>query len=399
MIGRRPAAAAFKFAAARRAAVNGTAGAVLSRRLQQAVVRALTDHGRRADAADRILRRRFNATVAVDIGYTRLTDVTTYEDRGRFMAFRPRELLCMLEAWGQTPPHLFVAPGLRYVIRRQQGLNHPYYGSTTAVSWPTNRPESYQEYMDFSFNNDGYTARHLFLHEKSHFLWSRAWTAGLRRDWAAVGGWAQPDGGAGGEDSGWRTDSSAAFVSDYGAGSNPNEDMAEDLAAYVLHPRLLRARAPAKLAFLAARVFRGVRYIERAPHAAVVPESAGPFLRYPPTITKASPPFPPRPHGRGAGPFPRPGIRLRLRQGVALLTAGGREYVPARRGCTGSARAADRAAAWRSRLLHPRRAYGWRRWASGEAGDRASTVGGGGERLTGCCCCCCWRRRRRWRSG
>ena len=35
------------------------------------------------------------------------------------------------------------------------------------------------------------------------------------------------------------TESSTAFVSDYGAGNNPNEDLAEDLASYVLHPRLL----------------------------------------------------------------------------------------------------------------------------------------------------------------
>jgi hypothetical protein len=288
--------------------VNGTAGTVFSRRLQLAVIRALTDNGHRADAADRLLQRRFNATLRVDIGYTALTDVTTYEDRGRFMSFRPREIMYMLEAWGQTPPHMFVAPGLRYVIRRQQGLNHPYYGSTTAVSWPTNRPESYQEYMDFSFNNDGYTARHLFLHEKSHFLWSRAWTAGLRRDWAAAGRWAQPGGGGGGADSGWVTDSSAAFVSDYGAGSNPNEDMAEDVAAYVLHPRLLRARAPGKAAFLAARVFRGAQYLEHAPHSASVPESSGPFLRYPPSVTKArNPPYPPR------SPLPR------LRGGCAAM--------------------------------------------------------------------------------
>eukprot|EP00292_Cryptomonas_paramecium_P033631 CAMPEP_0113730088 /NCGR_PEP_ID=MMETSP0038_2-20120614/42961_1 /TAXON_ID=2898 /ORGANISM="Cryptomonas paramecium" /LENGTH=376 /DNA_ID=CAMNT_0000662103 /DNA_START=374 /DNA_END=1501 /DNA_ORIENTATION=+ /assembly_acc=CAM_ASM_000170 len=273
--------AAFQFARPRSARVNGTVGKVYSRRLLHAVMRALTDHGHKPAAVDALLRRLFNATIQVDIGYTKLTDVTTYEDRGRFMAFRPRELMFMLEAWSQTPKHLYVAPGLRYVTRRQQGLNHPYYGSTTGVSWPANRDVSYQEYMDFSFNSDAYTSRHLFLHEKTHFFWARSWSEQLRQEWGALGSWTQPQTGgdpANTGDTGWFTASSTAFISDYGAGNNPNEDMAEDMAAYVLHPRLLRARAPTKFDFIRQRIMGGVHYLEHAPYAADLPESAGTFL-------------------------------------------------------------------------------------------------------------------------
>jgi hypothetical protein len=155
----------------RGATLDGNSGTVVSRRLQFAVMRVVTNFGENKKVVGQILKRRFGATLHVDQGYTKLTSVTTYEDGERFQQFKSPEVLFMLEAWSLMPPTMYNVAGLKYVTRRQQGLDHPLYGPTTAVSWPTNLDESYQEYMDYSFNNDGYTSRHLFIHEKTHFFW------------------------------------------------------------------------------------------------------------------------------------------------------------------------------------------------------------------------------------
>lgn len=167
---------ALEHSKAKAAEFDGVKGRVRSRRLQHAVMRVVTGWGHKPEVVDNILQRLFGTTLNVDIGYTKLTQDTTIEDGARFMNFKPRELMLALEAWSDMPEHMHHVPGLRYLTRRQQGLNHPLYGGTTAVSWPTNLDQSYQEYMDFSFNSDAYTSRHLFIHEKTHFFWGRKWT-------------------------------------------------------------------------------------------------------------------------------------------------------------------------------------------------------------------------------
>ncbi|MGB1602237.1 MAG: hypothetical protein ACPIOQ_56435, partial [Promethearchaeia archaeon] len=271
---------ALDFASARGAKLDGNAGTVVSRRLQFAVLRVVSDYGRQKAVVGQILNRKFGAQLHVDPGYTTLTSTTTIEDAERFQHFKAPELLFMLEAWTLMPPNMYNVAGLKYVTRRQQGLDHPLYGSTTAVSWPTNLDQSYQEYMDYSFNNDGYTSRHLFIHEKTHFFWGRHWDRSLKEDWERVGAWTEQD-----EAGVWETPITTAFSSDYGASNNPDEDLAECMAAYVLHPVLLQARAPDKNEFIAQRIANGVRHLERPDVTVDVPNDS-PYRRYPASLKK-----------------------------------------------------------------------------------------------------------------
>src|SRR5690606_6657464 len=52
----------------------------------------------------------------------------------------------------------------------------------------------------------------------------------------------------------WKSSSNAQFVSDYAA-TQPAEDFAETCSNYVLHPEKLKAKAPAKYAFMKKNVF------------------------------------------------------------------------------------------------------------------------------------------------
>eukprot|EP00960_Hanusia_phi_P074820 768320-Hanusia_phi.AAC.18 len=283
---------AFDFAAAQAAKLDGESGVVRSHKLQFALMKILTNWGQKEKVVNQILQRKFGSQLDVDVGYIDLTSVTTYEDRERFQAFKAPELLFMMESWSLLPKHLVKTTsssrrtdlyfqhkveGLKYVVRRQQGLNHPYYGPTTAVSWPTNMDNSYQEYMDYSFNNDGYTSRHLFIHEKTHFFWGRMWDDQMKKDWEAAGSWKEK-----GNDF-WMTDQTIPFASDYGASNNPDEDIAECMAAYVLHPMLLQARAPVKEEFIRKHIMRDTRYLER-PIFTFDIDNREPYRRYPPSV-------------------------------------------------------------------------------------------------------------------
>ena len=70
----------------------------------------------------------------------------------------------------------------------------------------------------------------------------RHWSDSLKQEWYDVGKWKDKDGSGH-----WGTPLTTAFSSDYGASNNPDEDLAECMAAYVLHPVLLQARAPEKV--------------------------------------------------------------------------------------------------------------------------------------------------------
>jgi len=276
------AARALDFSAPRGATLDGDDGTVASRRLQFAVMRVVTNFGQNKEVVGQILKRRFGAQLGagVDPGYTTLTSTTTYEDAERFQHFKSPETLFMLEAWTLMPPNMHNVAGLKYVTRRQQGLDHPLYGPTTAVSWPTNLDQSYQEYMDYSFNNDGYTSRHLFIHEKTHFFWGRHWSESLKEGWEGVGAWKDKDGAGT-----WGTPTTTAFSSDYGASNNPDEDLAECMAAYVLHPVLLQVRAPDKHAYIKKNIARGVQYLER-PEVTFKVANDSPYRRYPASLSR-----------------------------------------------------------------------------------------------------------------
>ena len=94
------------------------------------------------------------------------------------------------------------------------------------------------------------------LHEKAHFLWSYLFEEQLKADWIELGGWYY-------EGERWLTTNQTEFVSDYAHGVNPNEDMAESIAYYIVSPDKLRSRSPAKYEFIQNRIMHGTRYISQ----------------------------------------------------------------------------------------------------------------------------------------
>jgi hypothetical protein len=167
-------------------------------------------------------------------------------------------------------PHTYMNTYLHVYIHTQ------LYGRTTAVSWPTNMDQSYQEYMDYSFNADAYTSRHLFIHEKTHFFWGRKWTDSLKQEWEGLGGWEREESTA----HGWVTKRSTPFVSGYGSRNSPDEDMAESMAAYILHPSLLQARSQRKYDFFVKNLMKGTRYVEK-PEVPFTVVNVAPYYRLP----------------------------------------------------------------------------------------------------------------------
>jgi hypothetical protein len=249
---------AFTFATSRLARIGPERGLVTSRRLHHAAVRWATDEGRDRDTVERILSERFGASLNV-ADYEALTRTTTREHAGRFQEFRPSERLAMLEQFEELPAGMRHVPGLTYLVRRLDGTPHPNYPRAPAVSWP-GLEAGYIEFMESAFS--GSSVEHmqrLILHEKSHFLWARVFPESVKDEWARVGRWSEDPSAQ----SGWSTPLTTEFVSAYAHLLNPDEDMAESLAWFVIDPAKLESRSPAKYAYVRDEVMSGRRYLSR----------------------------------------------------------------------------------------------------------------------------------------
>ena len=66
-----------------------------------------------------------------------------------------------------------------------------------------------------------------------------------------------------GDKDGWSTTKQTEFVSAYAHGVNPDEDMAESIAFYIVNPDKLRSRSPDKYEFIQNRVMHGTRYVSQ----------------------------------------------------------------------------------------------------------------------------------------
>jgi hypothetical protein len=252
---------AFVYAAPRLVLLNGERGRFFSKRLHHAVVRYATRNGEDHDAVERILQDRFGCTTIVD-DHAALTNPTTKEAAGAFQAFHPGELVQIINTFEEMPAGYHKVSGLKYLLRRKDGQPHPWYVAAPAVAWalPEAFPAgSYIEFMDSAFNADPDDTHRLILHEKSHFLWGYVLSKALRDEWTTLGGWypnsSDPDG--------WSTSKQTEFVSAYAHKKNPNEDLAESVAYFVLNPAALQSRSPAKFAFIRDRIMQGTRYLSQ----------------------------------------------------------------------------------------------------------------------------------------
>ena len=238
------------------AEIDGVRGRYFSKRLHRAVVRFVSDHGADRRALDKILEQRYAISVNVP-DYTELTKHTTGEHAGRFDGFKNEELIAIIAMLEEYPRGMIKTPGLKYLVRRIDGTPHPTHQTAAAVAWTG---AGYIEFMEVAFRDASLADIHrLILHEKAHFLWDYLFDAQLKQDWIEIGGWFEnPD-----DADGWSTKKQVEFVSAYAHAINPNEDMAESVAHYIVNPDKLRSRSPAKYEFIQNRIMHGTRYISR----------------------------------------------------------------------------------------------------------------------------------------
>ena len=248
--------AAFINASPRIATVDGKRGVWHSRRLHHAVLRFVTDEGRDEPAYERVLNERYGVTTRID-DYASLTAPTGNESSHNFQPFESDEILILINMLEEMPTGMHRVEGMRYLVRRLNGLPHPLYPQAPAVAWPESR---YVEFMESAFKRQPEDYMHrLVIHEKAHFLWTHLFDDQLKADWIELGGWYE-DPTAG---SGWSTTKSAEFVSAYAHAKNPNEDMAETISYFVINPDALRARSMAKYEFVRDRIMQGDIYVAR----------------------------------------------------------------------------------------------------------------------------------------
>lgn len=240
--------------------LDGVRGRFFSKRLHHALVNLVTDFGNDRDAANHILTERFGCSIYPP-SYEDLTAGTTQEDAGRFQEFIPSELVSIINMFEEMPEGFHKIANLKYLVRRQNGLPHPIYPEAAAVSWCIEN--GYIEFLEKAFSGasliDG--AQRLILHEKTHFLWAFNLSDNIKDDWIELGGWYKDPNTS----SGWATAKDVEFVTAYAHAINPDEDMAESVAAYINEPEKLQSRAYEKYEFIRDRIMHGTRYISKIP--------------------------------------------------------------------------------------------------------------------------------------
>ncbi len=239
---------AFTYAHPFVAKIDGIQGRLFSKRLWRAVLRFSTyipGKGIQNLVIDQMLQRRYGVTVHVP-DYEALTD----EPADKFSKFSYEEILGIMVMFEEYPSGMHVTHGLKYLIRRAPD---PFVKYTARAD----TEKGFIEFTDKAFI-DGITheTQRIILHEKAHFLWTYLFDEQLKADWIELGGWYY-------EDERWMTTNQTEFVSDYAHGVNPNEDMAESIAYYIVTPDKLRSRSPAKYEFVQNRIMHGTRYISQ----------------------------------------------------------------------------------------------------------------------------------------
>ena len=250
---------AFVYASPRIALIEGKRGKYYSQRLHHALVRFVTDNGRDEDAYEKIFRERFGVATRITdhTTYGELTAHTTGEGASRFQKFHSEEIVQLINTFEEMPRGMHKIPELKYLVRRLDGTPHPLYGEAPAVAWTG---AGYIEFMDTAFLQPSISGIHrLILHEKAHFLWAHLFDEQLKADWIELGGWYE-DVRSG---SGWSTTRQTEFVSAYAHQKNPDEDMAESIAFFVINPDKLKSRAIGKYEFVRDRIMQGNFYISQ----------------------------------------------------------------------------------------------------------------------------------------
>ena len=254
---------AFNNAEPRIVRFNGSRGRFFSHRLFHALVYFYTNGGQNRSTVTKILQDKFNLSLTPPNIQT-----LTGEHSDNFQEFHHNELLDIITALAEMPEGYYQIPGLRYFLRRKDGHPHPLYPEAPAVAWPRGpNSDSYVEFMDSAFRQHGdvglsinqtedYVHR-LILHEKTHFIYRNVLSDKLRQEWIEIAGWYENEN----DPDGWSNKYTTSFVSPYAHKKNPNEDMAETVAYYILNPNKLLSVAPAKFEFIKTHIMSGYQYV------------------------------------------------------------------------------------------------------------------------------------------
>ena len=248
---------ALENATPRSAEIDGVKGKYFSNRLYNAILRFVTDGGNDAEKRETILNENFSSSFKVP-DYQALTAGTTVEDAASFQEFLPDEKLMILTMFEEMPEGMHQMKELKYLVRRKTGTYHPIYPQAAAVTWPT-ISEPYIEFMDSAFDDSTgyYDTKRLIIHEKTHMFYEYYFSDELKEQWNEIGGWYENPNDV----DGWSTTKQTEFVSAYAHAHNPDEDLAESFATFVINPTLLYTRSINKYNFIKNYIASGSSYL------------------------------------------------------------------------------------------------------------------------------------------
>jgi len=217
--------------------------------LYYAVVQYVTENGTNRAIIELILQKRYGIYVpsydaSTDTSSTELTERIRNIGSTRYSNFENKDLMLIISVFEAFPQALHKIPRLQYITRRiDKDENMDEKGISYART-----SRGYIEFAESVFRRgNSNRARHVIAHEKAHFLWTYVFKREVRADWAKLGGWYQDST----SESGWSTTKErSAFISAYAFEEDPNEDMAESIASYLLYPHRLRSCCPEKYEFI-----------------------------------------------------------------------------------------------------------------------------------------------------
>ena len=208
--------------------------------LYYAVVQYITENGTNRAIIEMILQKRYGIYVP---SYESSTEGTTSDTSTRYSNFENEELMIIISVFETFPPALHKIPRLKYIIRR---IDKDESEGEKGISYARTGRGHIELAESIFRRGNSFRARHVIAHEKAHFLWTYVFKRDVRAEWAKLGGWYRDS-----SESGWSTSKERSeFITDYAFEEDPNEDMADSIASYLLYPHKLRSCCPEKYEFI-----------------------------------------------------------------------------------------------------------------------------------------------------
>jgi hypothetical protein len=245
---------AFTYADPQIVKLDGIRGKFFSKRLYHAVVNFVTNFAQDVEALNKLALDSFGIRF---LNPGDELETLMNETRSNFQEFYNSEKLEILAMFEELPEGFHKQEGLKYLVRRIDGQDHPIpsYKEAAAIAWTGMETI---EFMSKAFVGGNLSdTRRLILHEKAHFLWAYTFDDTTKDDWIILGDWFEDPTSA----SGWSTSGTTEFVSAYAHAKNPNEDLAESIAIYLTNPDRLISVSQAKYDFIRDRIMHGTRYV------------------------------------------------------------------------------------------------------------------------------------------